>query len=127
MYLIGTQKWVTEVEWAGENKSDPGFREEYLQEMLRLEGRGDAASQGQCMSCLSTDAAYRCEDCMSRLLECSSCCLTWHRHLPLHVIQVSLVRDSRIGLPELWLALEWVLLREGDPQVNGPSRTTRSH
>jgi hypothetical protein len=81
-------------EWAGENKSDPGFREEYLQEMLRLEGRGDVASHGQCMSCPATDAIYRCEDCMGRLVECSHCCLTRHKHLPLHIIQVSLVSES---------------------------------
>lgn len=78
-------------EWGGDTKSDPGFREEYLAEMLRLEGRGDAGSQPGCMSCTSTDGAYRCEDCMGMLLECSSCCLKRHKVLPLHVIQVGIL------------------------------------
>ena len=74
-------------EWGGETKSDPGFREEYLAEFLRLEGRGDGSQPG-CMSCTSADGVYRCEDCMGRLLECPSCCLKRHKLLPLHVIQV---------------------------------------
>ena len=75
------------LDWAGRGKGDPGFRDEFLAEMLRLEGRGDGQLQG-CMSCSSADGLYRCEDCLGGILKCHSCCLQRHRYLPLHIIQV---------------------------------------
>jgi hypothetical protein len=75
------------LDWAGQGKGDPGFRDEYLAEMLRLEGRGNGQLQG-CMSCSSAEGLYRCEDCLGGILECRSCCLQRHRYLPLHIIQV---------------------------------------
>jgi hypothetical protein len=79
------------LDWAGRGKEDPGFRDEYLAEMVRLEGRGDGRLRG-CMSCSSADGFYRCEDCLGGMLECRTCCLQRHRHLPLHIIQVRVAR-----------------------------------
>jgi hypothetical protein len=35
-------------EWAGKDRCDPGYREEYLLELLRIEGRGGNTSMGAC-------------------------------------------------------------------------------
>ena len=75
------------LDWAGRGKGDPGFRDEFLAEMLCLEGRGNGWLRG-CMSCASADRLYHCEDCIGGIIECCSCCLKRHRHLPLHIIQV---------------------------------------
>ncbi|EDR12898.1 uncharacterized protein LACBIDRAFT_323718 [Laccaria bicolor S238N-H82] len=73
-------------EWAGKDRCDPGYREEYLLELLRLEGRGGEHFHG-CMSCSSPAGIYRCEDCLGPLAECLNCTLKRHRQLPLHIIK----------------------------------------
>ena len=74
-------------EWSGRTKEDPGFREEFLSELLRLEGRGDAR-QGTCMTCKGPCGVFRCDDCFGGRLECSDCCLARHKTLPLHILCV---------------------------------------
>jgi hypothetical protein len=74
-------------EWSGKTKEDPGFREEFLSEMLRLEGRGDAR-QGTCMMCKGPCGVFRCDDCFGGRLECLGCCLARHKDLPLHILRV---------------------------------------
>ena len=74
-------------EWSGRTKEDPGFWEEFLSELLRLEGRGDAR-QGTCMTCKGPCGVFRCDDCFGGRLECSDCCLARHKTLPLHIQRV---------------------------------------
>ena len=108
-------------EWAGQSKSDLGYREEYLLEMLRLEGRGDVSAEMECMSCASTNpGVYRCEDCLGRLLECSTCCVFCHRLLPLHIIQVS-IHPFSLSVAELRIEVERDVFREDIFKGHGPS------
>lgn len=72
-----------------------GYRDQFLQEFIRLEGRGDARDVTSCPSCSSDDAAsdeegpvYRCEDCAGFLTECRACCVKRHQRLPFHIIKV---------------------------------------
>ncbi|KAI6039234.1 hypothetical protein EDC04DRAFT_2568682, partial [Pisolithus marmoratus] len=68
------------------------YQEEYLFEELRLESHGEGTRW-----CICTKASneapskqlFCCEDCYGMELLCEACCLTIHKHLPLHKIQVS--------------------------------------
>lgn len=76
------ETWLTE-----------GRREEYLEELIRLEGRGDSAHENFCSSCPITTAQnlalYRCEDCIgTACLECLSCIIHHHKRLPFHRVKV---------------------------------------
>ncbi|PPR05742.1 hypothetical protein CVT26_008495 [Gymnopilus dilepis] len=72
-----------------------GFRDMYLDELLRWEGRGDAWHQIEtpCADCLGRKVVtppagiYRCSDCFYPHMLCKECCVRRHRMLPLHVIQ----------------------------------------
>jgi len=63
------------------------YRENYLDALLRLEGRGQFHDQG-CSSCGDSDPRYRCVDCHGRRLVCAECLLCSHADQPLHVVQV---------------------------------------
>ena len=67
-----------------------------LDEMLRLEGLGDAFAHAPCKDChtaiaTSESSAYRCLDCDPTALWCKSCCVAAHSHSYLHRVQVSLL------------------------------------
>lgn len=68
------------------------FRDEYLDEMLRLEGRGDARLYKTCSICReeAAEAEYRCaeQECSGGGLMCKQCTLLTHRLMPLHWIEV---------------------------------------
>lgn len=71
---------------------------EYLEELLRLEGRGefDASS---CPLCVSKGdvfgelpaGVFRCQECFVGELLCAECCIKEHALNPLHVIEVYLL------------------------------------
>ncbi|KAJ6499776.1 hypothetical protein DFH09DRAFT_1336417 [Mycena vulgaris] len=62
--------------------------EVFLQELLRLEGRGDHRSYSICHDCSVGKADHRCRDCFGGgELLCSTCVLKRHRQLPFHRIQ----------------------------------------
>ncbi|KAF8999723.1 hypothetical protein BDZ89DRAFT_969307, partial [Hymenopellis radicata] len=66
------------------------FREEFLDEVLRLDGLGD--DQLECRHCpdgVRHPASYRCcmEECTSVGLTCKDCCLRFHLTQPLHFIE----------------------------------------
>jgi hypothetical protein len=83
------------------------LRDEYLDELLRLEGRGEFTSP-TCPSCVhdafdvfddsSTPSppSIRCQDCFTGELLCEKCCVRLHRQHPLHVIEVSEVSCFKI-------------------------------
>ncbi|KAG1759135.1 hypothetical protein EDD22DRAFT_981161 [Suillus occidentalis] len=60
-------------------------RPHYLDELIRLEGRGRA--HHACHACGDSDAPYRCEDCFSVNLFCCSCIITLHQNVPLHRVK----------------------------------------
>ncbi|KAK7018251.1 CxC2 domain-containing protein [Favolaschia claudopus] len=86
-----------------------GLRDEYLDEMLRLEGRGDAEIYAACASCGEADPRYRCENqtCYGPGMFCKSCVVEQHQVLPTHWIQYW--ADGcfeRVSLGELGLVVQ---------------------
>ena len=68
----------------------PSSAERYVDELLRLEGRGGwNASCGGCPVVLHGGVGLRCDDCHDLGLYCVACCLRAHRQHPLHRIKVS--------------------------------------
>ncbi|KAJ7799361.1 hypothetical protein B0H14DRAFT_2295987, partial [Mycena olivaceomarginata] len=64
-------------------------RDEYLDEVLRGEGRGDVAIYSFCGGCGERDPEYRCENqaCYGTQMFCRSCIIARHQVLPTHWIQ----------------------------------------
>ncbi|EIW81903.1 hypothetical protein CONPUDRAFT_54452, partial [Coniophora puteana RWD-64-598 SS2] len=60
----------------------------YLQEMIRLEGRGSHMHDKECPRCQSPDPRYRCVDCHGGILYCEGCMVEKHNEAPLHRIKV---------------------------------------
>ena len=64
-------------------------RQVVLDELLRLDGLGDALNSPKlCPVCSNNLAQYRCTDCLGDIIHCSTCILSSHRNLPLHRLQV---------------------------------------
>ncbi|KAJ7120481.1 hypothetical protein C8R43DRAFT_1136866 [Mycena crocata] len=61
------------------------FRDEFLQEFIRLEGVGDANEQ-ECPGCCIAKPTVRCQDCFGDVLYCASCCVQRHADNPLHFV-----------------------------------------
>ncbi|KAJ6558713.1 hypothetical protein B0H10DRAFT_2120544 [Mycena sp. CBHHK59/15] len=64
-------------------------RSEFLDELLRLEGRGDYQDQEICAAemCRNSAPRYRCKDCMVLCLYCETCIVQLHQAMPLHRIE----------------------------------------
>ncbi|KAJ7186240.1 hypothetical protein B0H12DRAFT_1032304, partial [Mycena haematopus] len=64
-------------------------QDEYLDELLRLEGRGYAAIYSACGGCGEANPAFRCEHqtCYGPSLYCQKCVVERHAALPTHWIQ----------------------------------------
>ncbi|KAF8121845.1 hypothetical protein K438DRAFT_1653350 [Mycena galopus ATCC 62051] len=64
-------------------------QDEYLDEMLRLEGRGFPATHSKCGGCGKADPRFRCEHqtCYGPALYCQECVVDRHAVLPTHWIQ----------------------------------------
>ncbi|KAF8176561.1 hypothetical protein BJ912DRAFT_1024344 [Pholiota molesta] len=64
------------------------YIDRYVEELLRLEGRGDSSDADSCASsnCLSAPM-YRCTDCQDARMFCSACIVAHHQSLPYHRIQ----------------------------------------
>ncbi|KAL1947382.1 hypothetical protein VTO73DRAFT_14343 [Trametes versicolor] len=63
------------------------LRDKYLDEVLRLEGRGRFGRSLMCGLCGEEAAEYRCCECVGGRLLCKVCTLATHALLPLHRIQ----------------------------------------
>ncbi|KIL56864.1 hypothetical protein M378DRAFT_188510 [Amanita muscaria Koide BX008] len=60
----------------------------FLQELNRLEGRGDHKDRPSCRQCLTQEPSYRCRDCITGHLLCQTCIVTYHAHNPFHRLEV---------------------------------------
>ena len=65
------------------------YRPVFLDELLRLDGLGDAlGSLVQCPDCSTHPAQFRCKDCFGGIMRCSACTVSFHQSLPLHRLEV---------------------------------------
>ncbi|KAK6981627.1 CxC2 domain-containing protein [Favolaschia claudopus] len=62
----------------------------YLDELLRLEGRGDHRYQTKCAGCTTpaNEAVFRCKDCFTDALFCKPCVVTGHKDNPFHRVEM---------------------------------------
>ncbi|KAJ7025446.1 hypothetical protein C8F04DRAFT_1212864 [Mycena alexandri] len=65
------------------------LRDEYLDEMLRLEGRGSLIARSVCAACGSEDPTFRCvhQTCMGPEMFCAVCIVDKHAFLPTHLVE----------------------------------------
>ncbi|KAF7797729.1 hypothetical protein EIP86_008929, partial [Pleurotus ostreatoroseus] len=63
------------------------YREAFLDEDLRSEGRGDYLGLEACRECGSLDPCIRCKDCFGEELMCAECMVRRHQRLPLHRLE----------------------------------------
>jgi hypothetical protein len=73
-------------------------RDFYLQEFIRLDGRGDLAVGNACRLCGLTSPDIRCEDCFGGELLCRKCVIDRHASNPLHRIEVHTASASTVFL-----------------------------
>ncbi|KAJ7795160.1 hypothetical protein B0H14DRAFT_2391995 [Mycena olivaceomarginata] len=64
-------------------------REEFLDELVRQDGRGDYVYQRLCAAagCAAYSPVYRCSDCLHPCLYCERCVKSMHQSLPLHHLE----------------------------------------
>jgi hypothetical protein len=60
----------------------------FLEEFIRLDGRGDSIGQSHCVPCSAPEPNYRCRDCYSRRLYCKDCLLHHHAQNLFHHVEV---------------------------------------
>lgn len=63
-------------------------RDEFLHELIRLDGRADHDRQVPCRCCESEVPTLRCNDCHGGELFCSECVVYVHATNPFHHIEV---------------------------------------
>ena len=68
------------------------WRDRFLQEFLRFDGRGYWRDMEQCPLCGDGSPIIRCNDCFGRQLVCVVCARDHHRASPFHRIQVGFFR-----------------------------------
>jgi len=103
--------------------------QEYLEEMLRWEGRGHREDVESCDLCHDTKGQYRCKECAVTLMLCQACCVSLHKHAPLHRVEVRFLLDSTRHNTRLTngVGLDWVLLSAGGTEITRPTRSAWSH
>ncbi|KAK7044331.1 CxC2 domain-containing protein [Favolaschia claudopus] len=65
-------------------------RARFLDELIRLEGRGPFRHQTKCVSCDSpaAEAPFRCKDCFTDALSCRLCIVSTHKENPFHRVEM---------------------------------------
>ncbi|KAF8976196.1 hypothetical protein BDQ17DRAFT_1395169 [Cyathus striatus] len=64
------------------------YQDEFLDELLRHDGKGDYISEDKCSECKKENGSYKCKDCFHGcLLQCRKCIIRGHKNLPLHRIE----------------------------------------
>lgn len=64
------------------------YRAEYLDELVRLDGRGLYLQHFQCQTCESTLETHRCLDCFGSFPSCRSCMVAQHANHAFHCTEV---------------------------------------
>ncbi|KAJ6582407.1 hypothetical protein B0H19DRAFT_928123, partial [Mycena capillaripes] len=61
----------------------------FLDELIRLDGRGDSMHQVFCAEegCLALNPSFRCIDCLHSCLYCEECVVGVHHRMPLHHLE----------------------------------------
>lgn len=111
-------------EWTRES------RDEFLQELLLAEGRGDHQQYNICPACSLEKAEYRCKTCVAGgELVCKACVIKNHQQNPLHAVEVSFIlflMDSvadRCVCTKRWTS---VFFRKDHPQGHWAAHPTRT-
>ena len=105
------------------------LHQEYLDELLRHEGRGDYPPE-HCPRCPKDQPAgspiMRCKDCLMGELLCTQCCRIQHAQHPLHVVEVrNLTKNILIfEIDFLAAGMEREELQANIAQVNWPPSPT---
>jgi len=68
------------------------FRDLFLDELLRHDGRRDCVESDACYACGQEVGTIKCCDCFCRRLRCRQCVVDGHKELPLHRIEVSQIQ-----------------------------------
>ncbi|KAJ7234288.1 hypothetical protein C8J57DRAFT_1575466 [Mycena rebaudengoi] len=100
-------------------------RQEYLDEMLRAEGRGDACNYDNCRRCGSPNPTFRCEGqlCHGPAMSCKVCIVASHAALPTHWVEEwNGVFFERRSLAEIGLVIQL-----GHPVGYGCPASLRAH
>ncbi|KAF8976702.1 hypothetical protein BDQ17DRAFT_1454822 [Cyathus striatus] len=64
------------------------YQNEFLDEILRHDGKGDYIDEDKCYMCKKENALYKRKDCLNgTLMHCKNCIVHVHAHLPLHRIE----------------------------------------
>lgn len=99
----------------------------FLDELLRLDGLGDAHDgPGVCPDCLNSQAQIKCNDCFEGIMRCSACAVSFHKNLPLHRIQVRWVSRTTLARVDAISVVERRFLRKRDPRKPRPCCQSRS-
>ncbi|KAJ6548378.1 hypothetical protein B0H19DRAFT_188597 [Mycena capillaripes] len=61
--------------------------QQYLDELILLEGRGDYQDDDCCIICGAGEGVYRCRECFTDDLYCQRCIVLAHGSLPLHRVE----------------------------------------
>jgi hypothetical protein len=105
-------------------------QDEYLDEMLRLEGRGYASIHSKCGDCGAANPTFRCAQqiCFGLALYCQPCIRGRHTVLPTHWIQVrrGLLRRERKKTDAVRLGMERAVFPAAVSQGLGPRRSAGS-
>ena len=87
------------------------YRPIVLDELLRLDGLGDALNTpGLCPGCTNAPAQLRCKDCFGEIMYCSACILSSHWNLPLHRLQVCETSHTVLTCVNVTTAMERLFL-----------------
>jgi hypothetical protein len=68
-----------------------GRCDRFMDELIRLQSRGEFRNQTKCANCPRTsghDLVYQCKDCFTDVLFCQECLVSSHRDNPLHRVEV---------------------------------------
>ncbi|KAJ6462254.1 hypothetical protein C8R47DRAFT_1225566 [Mycena vitilis] len=84
-------------------------REDFMDELLRHDGRGEFLHQTTCAveACKSVDLRFRCVDCLYPCLYCKQCLLDIHERIPLHRVEERINGSfARVSLKKLGLHIQ---------------------
>lgn len=85
-------------------------RQTYLDELLRIEGLGEANQPPNCPCCppeSAREGKFKCEDCFGGALLCEQCIVGRHNLLPLHRILVSPIYSTSVEKSSHMLVQSW--------------------